>query len=160
MPWITGVTTGADMATDFNALDADFDALLAGFDASAQVAVAAVPLVALNPADFVIIRDASDANLLKRVPATDIAGITLGGSGTVTLTAICREWRETIAAVGITASSRVQIWLAPEDDSLENSPELLDLVSLTATPGTDTLSVLITFSERTSGPINLLWSAS
>ena len=160
MPWTTGVTTGADMATDFNLLDADFDALLAGFDASAQVAVAAVPLVTLDPADFVLIRDTSDANLLKRVSATDIAGITLGGAGTITLPSSCREWRETFAAIGLTAASRVQVWLAPEDDLLENSPELLDIVSLTATPGIDTLTVLITFSERTSGPINLLWSAS
>ena len=42
MPWTTGVTTGADMATDFNALDADFDALLTGFDASVEAAAVAV----------------------------------------------------------------------------------------------------------------------
>ena len=42
MPWTTGVTTGADMATDFNALDEDFDALLAGFIESVQDAVGAM----------------------------------------------------------------------------------------------------------------------
>lgn len=48
MPWTPGVTTGADMATDFNALDSDFDALLAGFSESVDDRVAALLAAGAN----------------------------------------------------------------------------------------------------------------
>ena len=88
-------------------------------------------------------------------------GGVLSGTATITITDQrgASEWRETITAVGVTAGSRVQLWLAPEDDSLENSPELLDLEQLSGTPGTGTIAVIATFFEPTSGPINLIWSA-
>jgi hypothetical protein len=59
MPWTTGVTTGADMATDFNALDDDFDALLAGFDASVEAAAVAVTTTPVDPADYALVSDTS-----------------------------------------------------------------------------------------------------
>lgn len=88
-------------------------------------------------------------------------GGVLSGTATITITDQrgASEWRETITAVGVTAGSRVQLWLAPEDDTLENSPELLDLEQLSGTPGTGTIAVIGTFFEPTSGPINLIWSA-
>jgi hypothetical protein len=88
-------------------------------------------------------------------------GSVLSGTATITITGSEGqfEWHETITAVGVTGSSRVQLWLAPNDDTLENSPEMLDLVLLSGTPGTGTIAVIATFREPTTGPINLIWSA-
>lgn len=72
MPWITGVTTGADMATDFNALDTDFDALLAGFDASVEAALVAVATTTVDPADYALVSDTSASGALKRVLVSEI----------------------------------------------------------------------------------------
>jgi len=72
MPWTTGVTTGADMATDFNALDADFDALLTGFDASVEAAAVAVTTTPVDPADYALVSDVSDGGALKRVLVSEI----------------------------------------------------------------------------------------
>lgn len=72
MTWITGVTTGADMATDFNALDADFDALLAGFDASVEAAIVAVATTTVDPADYALVSDVSAGGALKRVLVSEI----------------------------------------------------------------------------------------
>lgn len=72
MPWITGVTTGADMATDFNALDTDFDALLAGFDASVKAALVAVATTTVDPADYALVSDTSASGALKLVLVSEI----------------------------------------------------------------------------------------
>lgn len=88
-------------------------------------------------------------------------GSVLSGTATITITGSEGrfEWEETITAVGVTGSSRVQLWLAPNDDTLENSPEMLDLVLISGTPGTGTIAVIATFAQLTTGPINLIWSA-
>jgi hypothetical protein len=87
-------------------------------------------------------------------------GIVLGGTATINITkpAGVFEWRETITAAGVSGTSRVQLWLAPEDNTLENSPEMLDFVLLSGTPGTGTIDVIATFNNPTSGPINIIWS--
>ena len=70
------------------------------------------------------------------------------------------EWSQTVSAVGVTPSSRVSLDLAPVTDSAENSPEMLNVTALSASPGTDQITVTITFSTLTRGPIDLLWSAN
>lgn len=83
----------------------------------------------------------------------------VSGSATLTLTSACFEHEETVTATGVTGSSLVDVWLAPAADSDENSPDMVDLVSLAATPGTGQITVLAAFSESTSGPIKIQWSA-
>jgi hypothetical protein len=83
----------------------------------------------------------------------------LSGASTLTLATPRREHSETVAAVGVTTLNRVVVDLAPADDANENDPEMTDLVSLSARAGTDTITFTVCFSELTSGPINLIWSA-
>ena len=50
--------------------------------------------------------------------------------------------------------------LAPSLDADENSPELLDLVTLWAEAGTDQITLNATFSDPTSGAVKINWSAN
>lgn len=83
----------------------------------------------------------------------------LSGTATITVPANSIEDVETVAAVGVTPSSRVSVFLAPHLDSDENSPELLDIMALQATAGTDQLTITAAFLTPTSGAIKLQWSA-
>lgn len=81
------------------------------------------------------------------------------GTATITPTGARYEWSETVAAAGVLAGSVVIAALAPALDTDENDPELLDLASLSAMPGVNTLSFEIAFREPSSGPIKINWSA-
>ena len=83
----------------------------------------------------------------------------LAGAATVTLSAAAFQHSETVAAVGVLPASVVLVSLAPALDADDNDPELLDCVSLWATPGTDTITFGLTFSTKTVGPVKLNWSA-
>ena len=67
------------------------------------------------------------------------------------------EWTETVAAAAVVATDRIGVFLAPADDADENDPEMLDLLTLVARPDNGTIKFTASFSERTSGPIKLLW---
>lgn len=71
-----------------------------------------------------------------------------------------REHRETIALVGVTPSSVIKTWLAPALDTDENDPELIDLVTLVAYPGTDQFDILATFSTLHSGEIKFQYEVN
>jgi hypothetical protein len=95
-------------------------------------------------------------------PAGGGGGSTLSGTATITVSSAHRgkfEDVETVAAVGVTAASKIFLTLAPTTDDDENSPEMLDLVALSALPATDSLTITATFSQPTSGPIKINWSA-
>lgn len=81
--------------------------------------------------------------------------------GTATVTVPANSWShaQTVTATGVTPSSVVLCSVAPHLDADENDPELLDLVSLSALPGTDQVTITALFSEPTSGPIKVNWSA-
>lgn len=84
----------------------------------------------------------------------------LAGTATVTLTQAVLQHSQTVAAAGVTASKVVLVSLAPALDTDENDPELLDVVALRATPGTDAITFGLTFNVPTVGPIKLNWSAT
>ena len=65
------------------------------------------------------------------------------------------EYRETISYAGALPSDTILIKLAHTQDSDENDPEMVGLETLIATPGTDSFEVLVTFTERHSGPLKL-----
>lgn len=79
------------------------------------------------------------------------------GVATVTVPQGWFEWEETVAAIGVVPGDFVMLALAPTTDSDENSAETLDLVAMAATPGTDQITINITFSEPTSGPVLVNW---
>jgi hypothetical protein len=83
----------------------------------------------------------------------------LGGAGTVTPARGSYSHSETIAAVGVTGSSRVMVALGSFADTDENATELLDIAAMSATPGTDEITITMAFATPTSGPINIIWSA-
>lgn len=86
-------------------------------------------------------------------------GGALGGTATLTLPTARFEHEETIAATGVTGASRVLVWLRAGTDADENTADMLDLITIAGTPGTNTIAVIATFSTPTSGPILLNWSA-
>lgn len=88
------------------------------------------------------------------VPGTSGSGIS--GTATITLPSNPRySHSEQVAATGVTLSSRAFITLAPHLDSDINAADMLDIKTLSAVPGTDTLTITATFSALTSGPIKL-----
>lgn len=86
----------------------------------------------------------------------------LGGVATITLPSGhgVREWRESVAAPGITTASRVQLGLAPADNAQENDPELLFPIALWARPTADTIHIGAAFAHPVAGAVSLIWSAT
>lgn len=82
----------------------------------------------------------------------------LAGTATVTPTLNSSEWRETVAAVGVTGASRIVPVLGAFADTDENDPEFLDIGAISAIPGTDAITFVLNFLTPTSGPIKLNWS--
>ena len=65
-----------------------------------------------------------------------------------------------VSSPGVLPTSTITVSLAPALDADENSPELLDLVTLWAEAGTDQITLNATFSEPTSGAVKINWSAN
>ena len=86
----------------------------------------------------------------------------LGGVATIMLPSGrgVREWRESVAAPGVTAASRVQLGLAPVSDAQENDPELLFAIMLWARPTADVLHIGAAFAHPVAGAVSLIWSAT
>lgn len=106
------------------------------------------------------------------VTATDVAGVATvtipggGGSGlaglaTITLTEQrgALEHRQTVTAVGVTAGMKIWLSLVGVDDSVENDPEMMDILALSAKALSGQLEIIAAFGTPTSGPIELNWSA-
>lgn len=86
-------------------------------------------------------------------------GSGLSGLATVTVPNNSLQWSETVAATGVTGSSRILLSIAPHDDADENDAEMLDVAAMSAAPGTGQITVEMAFSTRTAGPIKLNWVA-
>ena len=69
------------------------------------------------------------------------------------------EASTTVAAPGVLPVSVITLALATSLDADENSPELLDLVTLWGEAGADQITLNATFSGPTSGPVKINWSA-
>lgn len=122
-------------------------------------------LTSSTGADVTLPLVATDPGLMAAADKTKLDGIatgatkTLTGSATITVADNAIEDTQTVTATGVTSSNVVSVWLAPHTDDDENSPELLDIAALQATPGTDQLTITAAFLTPTSGPIKLQWSA-
>jgi hypothetical protein len=88
------------------------------------------------------------------------AGGGAGGTATVTVPNARYEHSETITATGVTPTSRVTLALGLMDDQAQNSADMLDIASMGAVPGTNQITVQMSFSTPTSGPIPINWSAA
>lgn len=83
----------------------------------------------------------------------------LSGDASITVPLNSYYHAETVTATGLTDTSRVLLGLAPHLDTDDNSPELLDILSMSGQSGTDTLTITATFATPTSGLIKLYWRA-
>ena len=84
----------------------------------------------------------------------------LTGTGLLAVADNALEASTVIAAPGVAATSIITVSLAPSLDADENSPDLLDLVTLWAEAGTDQITLNATFSDPTSGAVKINWSAN
>jgi hypothetical protein len=84
----------------------------------------------------------------------------LTGMGLLAVAQNALEASSVISAPGVTPSSILTVSLAASLDADENSPDLLDLVTLWAEAGTDQITLNVTFSEPTSGAVKINWSAN
>lgn len=85
----------------------------------------------------------------------------IGGSVMLNITDFkgVTEHTETVSAAGLTSTKIVHLSPGASIDTDENNSELLDLICLSATPATDSMTIIATFSSPTSGLIRLNWSA-
>ena len=84
----------------------------------------------------------------------------LMGMGVLAVADNALEAATVISAPGIAPTSVITVSLAPALDADENSPELLDLVTLWAEAGTDQITLNATFAEPTSGAVKINWSTN
>lgn len=95
------------------------------------------------------------------IDATATGGGGGGPSGTVVVTMGQDEYTlvKTVAAIGVTPSSRILCSLGAFTDDDENSAELLDVAAISVAAGTDQITVTISFTTPTAGAIRINWSA-
>ena len=77
------------------------------------------------------------------------------GTTSITLTAPVLETSVSFAATGVAPTNNVIPSLASHSDSDENTAEMLDIQSMSATAGTNTITVDMAFNEPTVGTIKL-----
>jgi hypothetical protein len=114
---------------------------------TAAGAVDVIVLVRLASGSYLGYHDAAGGGGGSSVPTV--------GAATVTVPNGSREWSESVSVAGASATSRVSVWLAPAADGDENDPEMLDLQTLWAVPGSGTVTFGLTFSYPQSGPVKL-----
>ena len=83
----------------------------------------------------------------------------LGGVVTATIPSASMQHTQTLAAAGVTPTSIVTLSFAATTDLDENTPELLTACNMMAIPGTNQITVNLSFRRPESGPIKLNWSA-
>jgi len=99
------------------------------------------------------------ANFLRADGSWAAPGGGIGGLATITVPNSRVEWEETVTATGVTGTSRIMLSLAPALDSDENDPSFLDVMNMSAAPGTGQMTVSMAFRVPAAGPIKLNWSA-
>ena len=82
------------------------------------------------------------------------------GTGVLTVPDNALEASTTIAAPSVTPGSTIAVSLASSVHADENSPELLDLITLWGEAGADQFTLNATFSDPTSGAVKINWSAN
>lgn len=92
-------------------------------------------------------------------PLGAVAAAMAWTAATLTLPTSTTSHRQVVSAPSLQPTAKVEVMLAPVEDTDENDPELLDLVVLHATPkpATGEIEFLITFSSPASGPIPILY---
>lgn len=90
---------------------------------------------------------------------SQIVGFPTYGEAVVTVPNNQIEWVATVSAPGVTPTNRVIVSLGNHPDSDENDTEMLDVTGLSAAPGTDQITVCLSFATPTAGPVRVNWNA-
>ena len=77
------------------------------------------------------------------------------GTAVITIPQNALSHSESVTLTGCTGSMVVIPSLGPHADADENHEELLDLASITATPGTNSATVKVAFLTPTTGPVRI-----
>lgn len=149
---LTGTVTGAGSITLGGSLSTTSSAI-SDFNSAVRAQTEAELIAGTN---ITITPASSGATRTLTIAAT---GGGLAGTFAATVPTARYEWEETLAATGVTGSSKIFLTLAPTLDSDENTIEMLGVSAMAGTPGTNTITVSLSFSEPTVGPIKLNWSA-
>lgn len=150
---LTGTVTGAGSITLGGTLSTT-SAALTDFASASRAQVEAELVAGSN---ITITPSGSGATRQLTIAATGGGGI--GGLATITVPNSRYEWEETVTATGVTGTSRIMLSLAPALDTDENDPSFLDVMNMSATPGTGQITVAMAFATPAAGPIKLNWSA-
>lgn len=101
---------------------------------------------------------AADTSLDARLDALEGASSPL--TGEVTINPVnALQVDQTFFIPAMTANRRVWLSFANGTDADENTPEMLDVMSMAAFSGAGTLRVLLSFGTLTTGPIRLQYLA-
>lgn len=94
---------------------------------------------------------------------SDVSGLSAAlpkrGQISVTVPNNSLEWEQVVAVAGVAASDYIILSLAGYADSDENAADMIDLIDIAATPGTNQITVTMAFSSPMAGAINLNWIA-
>ena len=104
--------------------------------------------------------NATAQRLRARADGVDFNLGPLTGVGLLSVADNALEASTVISVPGVAPTSIITVSLAPSLDADENSPELLDFVTLWAEAGTDQITLNATFSDPTSGAVKINWSAN
>lgn len=108
--------------------------------------------------DSVVVRRGAGPYTIELIDIADFAG---GGGGAsvvplqVTVPNSRIEYSVTEAFPGMLPTYSIGLMLAAHADTDENGAEMLDIRAMSATAGTDTLTIDIAFGEPTAGLIRL-----
>lgn len=92
--------------------------------------------------------------------STQLAGIPAKGTATVTVPNNAREWSQTVTATGVVPADVIVPTIGAHVDADENDAEMLDVAALSATAGTDQITVTLAFTTPTAGAIKISWMAA
>ena len=115
--------------------------------------------VTLTPVGFVTATDVQ-AGVAQLEAAVAAIGPSTALAGEATINVV-NEFQQiqTVAAVGMTATKKVVVSSAAYADTEENDAEMLGIEAVSAFPGTDTLTIVVSFTTVTNGPVKFNWSA-
>ena len=91
---------------------------------------------------------------------TALAAVPVTGVATVTVPNNSLEWSQTVTATGVVPTDTIIPALGAHVDADENDAEMLDVSGLSATAGTNQITITMAFTTPAAGAIKIGWMAA